>query len=84
MPRTPPPLKDLKVAVSRLDAAYRAALLWSDLVRQDAEKRLGAGPTDVEVLDDPAYDRVLAWCAVLDDVRQRAKIAFDNPPEVDQ
>lgn len=80
MPRTPPPLKNLRVAVSRLEAAYRDALLWSDLIRQDAEKRLNVGPTDQSVLDDPAYDATLRWCSALDGLHERANEVLADPP----
>lgn len=81
MPFPPPPLADLTAAVANLRLAYREALLWANLVRQDTERRLGIGPTDERALDDPAYVTALKWGSSLDSLRERAERLLDNAPK---
>lgn len=59
-----PGLADVSAALSAagaaLDRAHDAAALWSDTVRQPAERRLGVGSDEVAaVLTDAAYGRAL-------------------------
>lgn len=50
----------LELARVALDRAHDAAALWSDTVRQDAERRLGVGGDDTAaVLTDAEYGRAL-------------------------
>ena len=50
----------LSAAGAALGRAHDAAALWSDTVRQTAERRLGVGSDDTAaVLTDAAYGRAL-------------------------
>jgi hypothetical protein len=46
-------------AAAELEAAAGAWGLWADEVRERAERRIGAGPGDRRVWDDPEYARAL-------------------------
>lgn len=45
-------------ALTALNGARDALVSWVDLIRQDAEARVGSGES-VRVVADPAYDRAL-------------------------
>ncbi|MFI6594948.1 hypothetical protein ACIBHX_01800 [Nonomuraea sp. NPDC050536] len=77
----PPPLADLTSAMYALCSAYREALLWADLVRQDTERRMGIGPTDERAYVDPAYVIALKWCSSLNELPESAENLLANAPK---
>lgn len=78
---SPPPLKALEKAAALLDDAWLATGVWADDIRQEAERRLGIGPTDERAWDDPDYSTALDWVGVVSDLRNRAHQALANVPK---
>lgn len=76
-----PPTADLTEAVRLIESAYREALLWAHIPRQAAEERMGIPAGDERALDDPGYDRVLAWCSLLDALRKQAAAVLAGAPK---
>jgi hypothetical protein len=68
---------DLLVRIARenafkaVSAAIGAVLNYSDLVRQDAERRLGVPAGDISVSDDEAYRKILDVYVDLGDAKRK-------------
>ena len=49
------------------------AWVWADSVRACIEERMGTGPDDLRVLDDPVYGEALDHCAELRRITEQAE-----------
>ena len=79
-----------EAAVQAAEGAYLAVGGWVDEVRQAAEARMGVGPADRDVLDDPDYARAVAAMGpafdlkrILGDLRGLAEHAGPAPRNIE-